>query len=164
MLVRGGLILWIALTLGACATARQPDEQSAPTPASASAPNEQAESSIVKQDGCTVDLKQICQAFIDQPEFVINGERYSWERFTNSAAPHAEFELPASVLGPGAEGSARCQVTIHTRKVTGARMLSGGPSIAKTMAYFKQGGWCEEASPNYDQLMADEMQKLGNNL
>lgn len=105
-------------------------------------------------------MKRVCQAFIDQPEFPLNGERFSWERFANSAPPHTEIELPASVLGNNTEGTARCQVTIHTRKATDGSLLSGGPSIAKTMEYFKQNGWCEEASPDYDKLMADVIRKL----
>lgn len=164
MFRRGRFSLWIALTLWACGTQPQQAQQSSAAPAQASTSSQPDSASILKQDGCTVDLKKICEAFIDQPEFPLNGARYTWERLANNSPPHTEIELPASVLGNNAEGTARCQVTIHTRKVTDARLLRGEPSIAKTMEYFKQSGWCEEASPNYDKLIADLIEKLGNKL
>lgn len=163
MFRRKCLFLMMALGLAACGT--QPSRQQASAaPAQAPGSSQANSSSILRQGGCSVDLKKVCQAFIDQPEFVLNGERFSWERFANSSPPHTEIELPASVLGNSAEGTARCQVTIHTRKVTDARLLSGGPSIDKTMEYFKHNGWCAEASPNYDKLIADLIQRLGNSL
>jgi hypothetical protein len=107
-------------------------------------------------------LKKVCQAFIDQPEFPVNDQQVTWERFESNSPPHTEIELPAAALGNGNEGTARCQVATNARKVTDANLLRGGPSIASTMAYFKQNGWCEEASADYDKLMAGVLQKLGN--
>ena len=165
MLRRGCLSLWIAVVLCACGAQPQEAQQSSTAPAQVpiSSPPA-ASSSVLKQDGCTVDMKKVCQAFIDQPEFPLSGDKYTWERFSGNFPPHTEIELPASALGNNTEGTARCQVSVHARKVTDGSLLSHGPSIAKTMEYFKQNGWCAEAAPDYDKLMAEVLRKLAGNL
>jgi hypothetical protein len=164
MFRRADFFLLLALAFCACSAQPQEAQQTATAPAQAATPSQPDSSSILKQEGCTVDMKRVCQAFIDQPEFPINGQRFTWERFVNSSPPHTEIELPAGLLGKDTQGTARCQVTTHSRKVTDGRLLSGGPSIAKTMEYFKQNGWCQEASPDYDKLIAEVIRKLAANL
>jgi len=80
---------------------------------------------VISKDGCTIDLKKICQAFINQPEFPLNGARTSWQRFVDNARPHEDVVLPAVALSPELPGSVECHIATHSRSATGAELLNG---------------------------------------
>ena len=159
MTARWFLLFSVALTILSCAQ-QQASSNSAPQPAAGPA----SSSSILTANGCTVNLKKVCQAFIDQPEFPVSGQILNWQQFTENIYSTPEIDLPAGVMGSDFGGTARCRLNTQTRTVAGADLAPGGASIDKTMEYFKKNGWCQESSPDYDKLMATLLQNLGANL
>jgi hypothetical protein len=159
-MVRVLLVLSIALAIFACAAQQQASSNGVAQPTASPASG----SSVLSTNGCTVDLKKVCQAFIDQPEFPVNGQIVTWQALTENVYSSPEIDLPAGVMGPEFSGDARCRLNTQTRTVAGANLASGGPPIDKTMEFFKKNGWCEESSPDYDKLMAALLQNLAANL
>lgn len=152
-MVRLTIVVAISILLVGC-SGQQTPQPTTPTPSDQvnAAPK-------VTVNGCTIDLKKICQVFIDQPHFLMNGEDFTWQAFAENQPPHTDFVLPAIGLNKDLGGAARCFLTVHNRKVTAAELLPQ-PTIEKTVEYFKQNGWCEEQSPDYDKLMTATLQKI----
>jgi hypothetical protein len=118
----------------------------------------QASGSTISSGGCTIDLVKVCQSFFNQPEFVLNGERYDWNRYSRLAHPHEDVTLPPEVVGDDLAASARCHITIQNRTVTSAEMARSG-NAEKMVERLKSEGFCSENSPDYDKVMASVMQK-----
>jgi hypothetical protein len=50
--------------------------------------------SSVSRNGCTVDLKQICKTFFDQPTFNLNGVQYDSQLLQSEPPRHTDAALP----------------------------------------------------------------------
>jgi len=109
--------------------------------------------STISQSGCTVELKKVCQAFIDQPTFTINGIEYDARRLEHNSVSHTNVELPLNMPNGDLIGTAECQFDTQNRKVSYARLLAGPPITDVQVQYIKSRGWCAEQSPDYGKAM-----------
>ncbi len=118
-------------------------------------------SSILSRDGCTVDLKQLGQAYIDQPTFYISSggsgvEQYDKHRLEQNTRAHETFiwDVPEH---PGSPNPiAAIQLTIAAGKtVSSASLLPDPPVTDKTIAFLKENGLCQEQHPDYAKLMPE---------
>ena len=122
--------------------------------------NPNADRSIISQSGCTVDLKKVCQAFIDQPTFTINGVEYDARRLEQNGVLHTNVELPFKMPNGDLIGTAECQFDTQNRRVSYARLLSGLPITDVEVQYVRSHGWCAEQSPDYGKAMSGSQQPL----
>ena len=157
---------WVALLLFAtvcgCSTEaeRLPAIVAASPAPAASSPSAgtSAGSSTLAANGCTVDLMQVCQGYIDQPNLMFGGAQYTWARYTQLAHPHDDLLLNSGSLDPAFPGGVMCHVTVQSRKVTGAEPETG-PPVAQTVAYFQGKQLCREQNPDYDKAVGAIVEK-----
>jgi hypothetical protein len=116
--------------------------------------NPNTDRSTISQSGCTVDLKKVCQAFIDQPTFTLNGVEYNAQRLEQNGVRHTNVELPFNMPNGNLIGTAECQFDTQNRRVSYARLLSGPPITDAEVQYVKSRGWCAEQSPDYEKSMS----------
>jgi hypothetical protein len=122
--------------------------------------NPNADRSTISQSGCAVDLKKVCQAFIDQPTFTLNGVEYDSRRLEQNAVRHTNVELPFKMPNGDLIGTAECQFDTQNRRVSYARMLAGPPITHAEVQYVRSRGWCAERSPDYGKAMSGSQQPL----
>jgi PBP1b-binding outer membrane lipoprotein LpoB len=91
MKIRHSLALVLATTLmlaGCSQQGAQSAPPSAPSPQqNAPAPAAQS-SSTLHHDGCTIEMVKVCQAAIDQQQFVIEGVQMDARRLEQSSTSH----------------------------------------------------------------------------
>jgi len=122
--------------------------------------NPNTDRSTISQSGCTVDLKKVCQAFIDQPTFTLNGVEYNAQRLEQNGVRHTNVELPFNMPNGDLIGTAECQFDTQNRKVSYARLLSGPPITDMQVQYVKSRGYCAEQNPDYDKAMSGSQQPI----
>jgi hypothetical protein len=122
--------------------------------------NPNADKSTISQSGCTVDLKKVCQAFIDQPTFTLNGAQYDARRLEQNGVRHTNVELAFKMPNGDLIGTAECQFDTQNRRVSYARMLAGPPITDAEVQYVKSRAWCAEQSPDYGKAMSGSRQPL----
>ena len=122
--------------------------------------NRNADRSTISQSGCTVDLKKVCQAFIDQPTFTLNGVEYDARRLQENGPSHSNIELPFNMPNGDLIGTAECQFDTQNRRVSYARLLQGPPITDVEVQYVKSRGWCAEQNPDYGKAMSGNQQPL----
>ncbi|MBZ5700192.1 MAG: hypothetical protein LAN18_16790 [Acidobacteriia bacterium] len=144
------LICVLAALAAGCGGQQQPP---APSP-------QRSSSSTISRGGCTIDLRKVCQAFIDQPHFVYHSVEYDWRSFSQDNPPHAEIQLPLNLANGEYLGTVNCHVTTESRKATDAELMHGPPVSDKAVEYIKGKGWCEEDSPDYGKLMSEITRKI----
>ncbi len=125
-----------------------PDNSSSQQPQS-SAAGAQANSSILQHNGCTIDFAKVCQAYIDQPEFTYNGDKYTWQRFQQSSLRHPDVEIWARFPDGNVLADIECHVDTQNRKINWARILPNPPMNDKSWDFAKGQGWCQEQTPDY---------------
>jgi hypothetical protein len=104
--------------------------------------------SSVSRNGCTVDLKQICKNFFDQPTFTLNGVQYDSQRLASSAPRHMDAVLPYSYPNGDLLAAVNCQLDTQTHKITRADLAGGPPIDDKAIEYVRSQGLClEDAKP-----------------
>lgn len=116
--------------------------------------NPNTDRSTISQGGCTVDLKKVCQAVIDQPTFTLNGVEYNAQRLQDNGVRHTNIELPFNLPTGEMIGTVECQFDTQNRKVSYARLLPGPPITDAEAQYVKSAGWCAEQSPDYKKEMS----------
>jgi hypothetical protein len=143
------LMLCLMVTVAGCAS-QNPVSNSAPaqqsTASTASAP---PATSILHHDGCTIDIVKVCKSFIDQPQFTVNGDQYTWQRFQESSNRHPDVEIWARYPDNSVVADIECHVDAQNRKVDWARLLPNPPLTDKSWDYAKSKKWCQEDSPDY---------------
>ena len=115
--------------------------------------NPNAGNSTISQSGCTVDLKKVCQAFINQPTFTINGVEYDARRLQANGVSHTNIELPFNMPSGDLIGTIECQFDTQNRRVSYARLLQGPPITGAEVQYVKGMGWCAEQGADYGKAM-----------
>ena len=125
-----------------------PDNSSAPKGQS-SAATAQPSNSIVQHNGCTIDFVKVCQSFFDQPEFIINGDKFDWHRFQQSSSRHPDVEIVAPYPDSSVVVDIECNIDAQNRKIAWARVLPNPPLTDKAWTFAKSKRWCQEDSPDY---------------
>lgn len=120
--------------------------------------NPNADSSTISQSGCTVDLKKVCQALIDQPTFTLNGVEYNARRLEQNYVRHTPIEMTFKMPNGDLTRTAECQFDTLNRTVSYARLLPGPPITDVEVQYVKSHGWCAEQNPDYGKAMARILQ------
>lgn len=151
---RLGILICLSLALASCA-GQSASENQAPGQASAKA------AGILSRDGCTVDLKKVCQAFIDQPSFIYRNSQYDWASFSQNNPSHAELQLPLNLPNGEYLGMLNCHVVTQNRKATAGVLMQGPPVSDQAISYLKKRGWCEENKADYSKLWAAITAKMG---
>lgn len=105
--------------------------------------------SILRHDGCTIDLAKVCKAYIDQPQFTYNGDEYTWQRFQQSVSRHPDVEIWARYPDGSVVADIECHVDAQNRKIDWARLLPDPPITDKTWEYAKSEQWCQQLWPDY---------------
>jgi hypothetical protein len=102
----------------------------------------------VSRNGCTVDIKQICKNFFDQPTFTLNGVQYDSQRLASSAPRHMDAVLPYSYPNGDLLAAVNCQLDTQTHRITRADLAGGPPIDDKAVEYVRSQGLClEDAKP-----------------
>lgn len=96
--------------------------------------------SNVSRSGCTVDLKQICKNFFDQPTFMLNGVQYDSQRLASSAPRHMDAVLPYNYPNGTLLAAVNCQLDTQTHRITRADLAAGPPIDGKAVAYVRSQG------------------------
>jgi hypothetical protein len=118
------MVILGAMLLGACAAADPPDQ--------------------ISKNGCTVNLKKVCQRVVDQPGFAIDEGstgQHGWT-LNNSPMQHVVFHIP--FYGSGA--LLRCKVDTkdtHTPEVIEANVESGPMPDETNFKYLREQGLCQ---------------------
>ena len=113
-----------ALLLGGCATGDPPDQ--------------------VSKNGCTVDLKKVCQHLVDQPGFTIDQGstgQHGWT-LNNSPMQHVVFHVPFNSSG----ALLRCKVDTketHSPRVIEANLESGLQPDETNSKHLREQGLCQ---------------------
>jgi hypothetical protein len=110
---------------------------------------DQPSPSILQHDGCTIDIAKVCQSFIDQPQFMYNGDKYDWHRFQQSFSRHPDVEIWARYPDGNVVADIECHVDSQNRKINWARLLPNPPLNDKSWDFAKSKRWCQEDSPDY---------------
>jgi hypothetical protein len=116
--------------------------------------NPNADKSTISQNGCTIDLSKVCQAFIDQPAFTLNGADSNLHRLQENSTRHVNLELTFKMPNGDLIGTAQCQFDTLHRRVAYARLLPGPPITAAEVEYVKSRGWCADQKPDYGKAMS----------
>jgi hypothetical protein len=104
--------------------------------------------SSVSRNGRTVDLKQICKNFFDQPTFTLNGVQYDSQRLQSEAPRHMDAVLPYNYPNGDLLAAVNCQLDTQTHRITRADLASGPPIDDKAVQYVRSQGLClEDAKP-----------------
>ena len=105
--------------------------------------------SSVSRSGCTVDLKQICKNFFDQPTFTLNGVQYDSQRLASSGPRHMDAVLSYSYPNGDLLAAVNCQLDTQTHRITRADLAGGPPIDDKAVEYVRSQRLClEDATPN----------------
>jgi hypothetical protein len=92
----------------------------------------------ISKNGCTVDLKKVCQYLIDQPEFTLNQQQFDHQRLENLSVRHVSMEVPWSVSG----SMLTCMVDTQTARVTDAHIAEGPPLNDANITWMRANGLC----------------------
>ena len=143
------LMLCLLITVAGCGS-QSPSSNNAP-PQQSTAPTASAApaTSILHHDGCTIDIVKVCKSFIDQPQFTLNGDEYTWQRFQETSPRHPDVEIWARYPDNSVIADIECHVDAQNRKVDWARLLPNPPLTDKSWDYAKSKKWCQEDSPDY---------------
>ncbi|GEM_PF-3352437 len=109
--------------------------------------------SEVSRNGCTVDLRRVCEAFFNQKEFVVNGTAYDTRSFEQNSRRHEDVVLPFNYPNGDPIALVHCQYDAADHKVAEARLAEGPPIDDKAVEYIRSQGLCQEQSPDYDQKL-----------
>lgn len=99
---------------------------------------------VVSQNGCTVNLKAVCQQVFDQPVLHINGIEYDRQRLEQSGSRHLDVAVPFTYPDGSVLATVQCQYDTQTHRVVHASLAGGPPIDEKAVAYVKSQGFCEE--------------------
>ncbi len=156
------IVLCFAAMLSACGGQQQPAGQ--PDAGSSSAPPQASSAAqpsyVVSRNGCTINLKKVCQGFIDQPTFVYQDVQYDWNSWTQNNPAHSELRIPITLPSGESLGMVNCYISNQNRKATNANLFRGGAISDKAIDEVKGRGWCEENNPDYTKMWAALEQKL----
>lgn len=150
-----GIVICLAAMVAGCGGQQASSEQSE---ASNNPPQQQtssADRSTVSRNGCTIDLKKVCQGFIDQPNFVYQGVQYDWVSWSQNNPPHSELRIPVVLPSGESLGMVNCYIATQQRKVAQAQLMRGPEVSDKAIEEVKGKGWCAENNPNYVQMWAE---------
>ena len=102
-----------------------------------------ATGSNLSRNGCTVDLKQICKNFFDQPTFTLNGVQYDSQRLASSAPRHMDAVLPYNYPNGDLLAAVNCQLDTQTHRITRADLAVGPPIDDKAVEYVRSQELCQ---------------------
>lgn len=157
-----GIVICIAAILAGCGGQQQSGDQNE---APSSAPGQQTSSaagssSTISRNGCSINLKKLCQGFIDQPNFVYQNVQYDWVSWSQNNPPHSELRIPVTLPNGESLGMVNCYIATQKRKATDGQLMRGPEISDKAIEYLKGKGWCEEGNPDYGKMWAEVMQKI----
>ena len=97
---------------------------------------------------CNINLRQICEAYVHQPTFTLNGEQFDAERLQKETNPHTQVWMPFSY--PNGDLIANLECMIDTQHLTAsyARLLPGPPITDKEVQYARSIGLCADKNGN----------------
>ena len=124
-------------------------DNSAAAKTQGSAATAQSSNSIVQHNGCTIDFAKVCQSFFDQPEFIINGDKFDWHRFQQTSSRHPDVEIVAAYPDNSVVVDIECHIDAQNRKIDWGRPLPNPPLTDKSWSFAKSKRWCQEDSPDY---------------
>jgi hypothetical protein len=103
-----------------------------------------ANSSTATFGDCMVDLRQICESFVRQPTFTLNGAQTNARQLEQNGAPHTQIWIPFNY--PNGDLIANLECMIDTQKMTAsyARLLPGPPITDKEVQYARSLGLCSD--------------------
>lgn len=102
----------------------------------------------VSRNGCSVDLKEICDALMGQmaqEEFTVNQEKYDARSFEQDRPRHDDLIMSYNYPDGTLLASVRCQFDTVHHKITSATLASGPPIDDKAVAYLQSQGLCTES-------------------
>lgn len=102
----------------------------------------------VSRNGCSVDLKEICDALMGQmahTDFTVNQEKYDARSFEQNRPPHDDVLLSYNYPDGTLLASVRCQFDTVHHKITSATLASGPPIDDKAINYIRSQGFCGES-------------------
>jgi hypothetical protein len=114
--------------------------------------------SEVSRNGCSVNVKEVCEAFFSQNQIRINGEKTDRSMLEQNWRPHEDFVLPYNYPDGQLLATVSCQVDTKKRTVTQAHLLAGPPIDDKAIDYLRSQGFCGEQAPDYRKSMEQAVQ------
>jgi hypothetical protein len=105
-----------------------------------------ASSSTATFRDCVVDLKQICESFVRQPTFTLNGAQTNARQLEQNAAPHSQIWIPFNYPNGDLIANLECMMDTQKMTVSYARLLPGPPITDKEVQYARSLGLCSEQS------------------
>ncbi len=156
------IVLCIAAILAGCGGQQETAPPSDPEPSAAQSQSSPAPNRpyVVSRNGCTINLKKLCQGFIDQPNFVYQDVQYDWNRWSQNNPAHSELRIPVNLPSGESLGLVNCYISNQKRKATDANLIRGAAVSDKAIEEVKAKGWCEENNPDYTKMWAELEQKI----
>jgi hypothetical protein len=107
----------------------------------------------VSRGDCTVDLKDICEAFLGQKQFTLNQTQYDARSLEQDSPRHGDLILPYSYPDGTPLAMVRCQFDTVHHTVTSATLASGPAIDDRAIAYIRSQGFCADQAPDYRKAM-----------
>lgn len=155
-------VLFIAALIAGCGGQQETAGQANPANSTAQqqTSSASAKSYVVSRNGCTINLKKICQGFIDQPNFVYEGVQYDWNSWSQNNPAHSELRIPVNLPSGQSIGLVNCYISNQNRKAADANLIRNGEIPDQAVEEVKGKGWCEENNPDYTKMWAEIEQKV----
>lgn len=97
---------------------------------------------------CKINLRQICEAYVHQPTFTLNGEQWDAERLQKETNPHTQLLMPFSYPNGDLIANLECMIDTQNLKASYARLLPGPPITDKDVQYARSIGLCSDKNGN----------------
>lgn len=97
---------------------------------------------------CTVDLRKICEAFVHQPTFIINGAQTNAVQLQQNYTRHTEILMPFSYPNGDLIANLECMIDTQNLTASYARLLPGPPITDKEVQYARSLGLCADKNGN----------------
>ena len=93
---------------------------------------------------CNIDLRQICETYVHQPTFTLNGAQTNATQLAQNGNPHTQIWMPFSYPNGDLIANLECMINTQTMSASYARILSGPPITDKEVQYARSLGLCSD--------------------
>lgn len=112
--------------------------------ASCSSAKTSANSSTATFGDCNINLREICEAYVHQPTFTLNGAQSNATQLAQNGNPHTQIWMPFSYPNGDLIANLECMINTQSMTASYARLLPGPPITDKEVQYARSLGLCSD--------------------
>jgi len=126
-----GLLILALAAIAGCGSSQPPATTSGPT-----------------FGDCTINLRQICERYVHQPTFTLNGAQMNAQKLQQTATPHTQIWIPFSYPNGDLIANVECMIDTQHLTASYARLVPGPPITDKEVQYARSLGLCSDQNGN----------------